>query len=106
MVWILLAWSLHGCAVLRGAPAGSGSEIVHGPLKQLTMDMTEEEVHRLLPDTACRNRTVYHGNPAEVWGYKVDESKPVWIPEEAPCESSNFWIYFENGRLVGWTPVP
>jgi hypothetical protein len=102
----MLACGLFGCGAFRGAVAGSGSEVVRGPLKQLTMDMTPEEVGRFLPETECRNNTVYHGNPAQVWGYKVNESDPVWVPEGSSCEAANFWIYFEKGRLVGWTPVP
>lgn len=68
--------------------------------------MSTEEVDRLLPDTVCRNNTLYHGNPAKVWGFKVNDSKSVWIPKGSSCEAANFWIYFEKDRLVGWTPVP
>jgi hypothetical protein len=70
------------------------------------MGMTPGDVERLLPDTECRNDTVYHGNPAQVWGFKVNESDSVWVPKGSSCVAANFWIYFEEGRLVGWTPVP
>jgi len=97
---------LAACGSLHGNTGGAESEIARGPLKRLAMGMSPEEAGRLLPDTACRNNTEFHGNPAQVWGFKVNDSDPVWIPKGASCDSANFWVYFEEGRLVGWTPVP
>ena len=96
---------LAGCvsgSEVRAVSSGNGSI---SPLKRLTMGMTPPEVRRFLPDTPCKVDTLYHGNPAQAWGYRTEVSTDKFLVTQSICQSADYWIYFENERLVGWTPV-
>ena len=70
------------------------------------MGMVPEEVIRLWSETPCQVKTLYHNHPAEAWGFFSGESRDRWPPDPSSCDKANVWIYFEDGRLIGWTPRP
>ena len=71
----------------------------------LRMGMTPEQIIQAWSDTRCKIKTLYHGNPAQAWGYQTKEFPSSTIPKTSDCERANYWIYFENDRLIGWTPL-
>ena len=81
-------------------------EVLDGPLRKLRMGMRPAEVDQILPDTPCKESTTYHGHPALTWGYKVTRLREERHIEGVVCDRADYWIYFENSRLIGWTPLP
>jgi hypothetical protein len=70
------------------------------------MGMTPEQVIAVGSDTPCKVATQFHGNPAEAWGYQTNKDSSAGPLKPSSCERANYWIYFENGRVVGWTKRP
>jgi hypothetical protein len=73
--------------------------------RALRMGMTPEQMIQAWSDTRCKIETLFHGNPAQAWGYETREFQSSSIPKASDCDRANYWIYFENDRLVGWTPL-
>jgi hypothetical protein len=71
----------------------------------LRLGMTPGKIIQTWSDTRCKIETLFHGNPAQAWGYEAKELQYSSIPKASDCERANYWIYFENDRLVGWTPL-
>ena len=70
------------------------------------MGLLPGELVRLWSETPCRVETLYHNHPAKAWGYFNGDSGEAWPPEASSCDNANYWVYFEDGRLIGWTPPP
>ena len=101
---MFIGYILTGCAGPGGRthPVNKQS---NSPLKRLNLGMTREEVSRILPLTPCRVKTLYHGHPAQAWGYRSKKTRQGFILRPSDCALADSWIYFEDNHLVGWTPA-
>lgn len=68
-------------------------------LYKLNLDMTKAEVVNTMgePDAARGSMRNKFGQVVDVWEYKLT-TKPLW----GPWESSYYWLYFFDGKLVQW----
>ena len=103
-LFLLLIYGLGACvSQLQGTAAVATKS--GKPTRTLRMGMTPEQIIQTWSDTRCKIETLFHGNPAQAWGYEAKEFQFSSIPKASDCEQANYWIYFENDRLVGWTPL-
>jgi len=102
--WALLSFGLAGCL----SDSNGRSFPKNNPHKknqfQLQMGMTPAKIIQIWPDTPCKVDSLFHGNPAQTWGYRAKGIPPSLPPKPSSCDRANYWIYFEKDRLVGWTP--
>jgi hypothetical protein len=101
---VAMVIGLSACAALENGESPPASQVPGRALAQLRMGMLPGEVLGILPTTSCRVTTLFHGNPAQAWGYRIRGSGSGKIIEGSRCELADFWAYFESGQLIGWTP--
>ena len=68
-------------------------------LYKLNLDMTKQEVVKTMgePDAARGSMRNKFGGVVEVWEYKLTTT-----PTFGAWESSYYWLYFYDGKLVQW----
>lgn len=106
IVVLASGFGLMGCGPSIGRNHGPATPVPGEPITRLQMGMVPEDVGRLLPKTPCRVNTEFHGNPAEAWGYAVSIREEGYRVLGTDCVRADFWVYFEDGHLVGWSPPP
>lgn len=95
-----------GLAALSAGCAGFLDQGNSKSSRGLELHMGVDGVVSSFGKTECRVETLFHWNPAEAWGYRILSRRPGqrWPRlESVPCDRADYWVYFEERSVVGWT---